>query len=306
MQASDGIGQQLHLQMILASGKTPKQLRTMQYEEHCPPPRIPHPFDPLIESGSMLRFWKSTDAEIAQRHKLMATSKTLCQPSDFPKKEKKTEISFFHQAPAWSWNSKDGFEKFMTAVDDNDIQTITTALQHKIDINSPAFDTGANLAMHAVSYGNHKIIELLLRNDIDLSYKDDANHTMLHYAAQYNNDPMTLSLLLIQRKLIHYIEPFKSIDFAPSNRRARLDTQDTPPYKRYLELEAQDNDGDTPLSCAIVGEKFQNVRLLLTTGANVLHTNKKQQSLTELPSTPAITAYIAAEIQKEKEANRHV
>jgi len=94
------------------------------------------------------------------------------------------------------------------------------------------------LLSYAVSIDNIKIVELLLKNNINVNLKDDNGLAPIHYACETDGEEVNISIL----KLL---------------------------IKHGANVNVKNNEGQTPIFSAIYMNKMDKVKLLIMKGANV-------------------------------------
>lgn len=147
-----------------------------------------------------------------------------------------------------------------------DVSTLKEFLtKHPKEVNTKA---AGKSALHCASVaGNIAILKCLLEFDPDLEIEDEEGDRPLHLCA-YGDEDESAKLLLDHNADVNGRNGRGSTPLIISAAKGHISVIKVLVQHKNIELHLQDQDGDTALHCAVMGQKYEAVSILLEAGAD--------------------------------------
>jgi ankyrin repeat protein len=153
---------------------------------------------------------------------------------------------------------KEGWNALHWAAFHGDLEIINLLLPFFNDVDFKDHQQRTPLQIAAIE-GHQRIVKTLLAWKASASSKDQSGRTVLEQAILYRQKDVLENLLVVG------IAASAGLRYASSIGEVRL----LPLFEKYgANLDASDDDGNTPLLLAIIGEHFETVSSLLESGAD--------------------------------------
>lgn len=207
---------------------------------------------------------QETCINIALENKAYETVKILIENSKNLSHINKEKLTYFHIIAY-----KDNIELFEKLLDKAMMYNINVKLILDSQSNK------GNTALHIASKkGNIKIVELLLKNNVELDLQNVKGKTALHYAVEKENEE-GFKKLIGKYNLFNFDKQDKEGKTA-LHCAVKIDNEEF--VRELLRVGAdsnkQDIKGNTPLHYAVLNKNFAIISLLLENDANILVQNK--------------------------------
>lgn len=150
-----------------------------------------------------------------------------------------------------------------------------------IDARDNSGNTGLFIACQ---YNDIYLAEILLRNNIDINIKNSDNETALHYAIYENNNDM-VSLLIKYNADINCKNNFGLTPLMICCKENLDYCMIMSLINSGVNLDLQDNDGNTALHYASINNRYDVIGLLLLNGADKYINNNNNKRAYQLTNT---------------------
>jgi len=170
-----------------------------------------------------------------------------------------------------------GDQEFIKILDSNDTEKIMKMLSDSPQLLNQDLGLGMIPLHYAAYYGNNTVLDYILKNGIELSYKDNRGRTAVYFAVSGGQPEMVKKLTALGADLNYKNNKNESLLF----RASAVGNMDTIKFlvEHRLDINQKNINNQTPLVIAVQNDKFEVLKYFKSLGADLNYKNEIGESL---------------------------